>query len=234
MAAFEQYRVPFLHEKRIEDEAELLLNEWAEMQNQDIVVPVPIEDILELHLGLAFSLADLQKEFGHRDVLGAIWFGDKEVKVDKSLSPDDNPKMLGRFRFTIAHEIGHWRLHKSHLMENPAALHLFQEKSEPAFVQRSSQNPPEEKQANMFAAALLMPQQQVFDAWMKWRGNCNPVGINELMDSDSASLEKLQPDVAVEQFCRPLAQQFEVSAQAMHYRLKKLELVVPHSQPRLF
>jgi len=38
----------------------------------------------------------------------------------------------------------------------------------------------------------------------------------------------------MEQFCKPLAERFEVSAQAMRLRLQKLELLVKKVTPRLF
>ncbi|MEX2670893.1 MAG: ImmA/IrrE family metallo-endopeptidase [Phycisphaeraceae bacterium] len=228
--AIQRHKVPFLHQKSIEGHAQLLLDEWAEAHPPITEPPVPIEDMLELHLGLEFMLADLQGEYGSPDVLGAIWFGDRMVKVDQSLEPTNAPKMLGRYRFTIAHEVGHWRLHRQHLMEDPSAEFLFQEKCEPAFVCRSNANPPEEIQANAFAACVLMPRRLMFDAWAQWRGSEDPVAISELSMND----HQISEEAAMDKFCRPLAEQFEVSAQAMRYRLQKLELLVKKIEPRLF
>jgi len=232
--ASRQYKVPFLPEKRNEDQAQLLLNEWAENHPAVAEPPVPIEDILELHLNLAFSIADLQAELGHPDVLGGIWFGDRMIKVDQSLDPSITPKLLGRYRFTLAHEVGHWRLHRQHLMADPSAKSLFEANCEPAFVQRSSANPPEEIQANAFAACVLMPHQLVYDAWSRWRGNDMPVAISDLPVGNYHTDSKANREIAMDQFCKPLAERFEVSAQAMRYRLQKLELLVNKVQPRLF
>lgn len=69
-AAARQYKVPFLPEKRIEDQTQLLLAEWAEGHPPVTEPPVPIDDILELHLELAFCLADLRTELGYPDLLG--------------------------------------------------------------------------------------------------------------------------------------------------------------------
>jgi len=163
--AVRRYRVPYLHETQIEREAQLLLDEWAETHPGAGEPPLPIEEILEIHLGLAFEIADLHAELGHSDVLGGIWFGSCTIKVDRTLDPSAAPRLLGRYRFTIAHEVGHWRLHRQHLMEDPSAKPLFEADCGPAFIQRSSANPPEEVQANMFAASVLMPRQMVFAAW---------------------------------------------------------------------
>ena len=122
-----KYKVPYLPESRIEDEARLLLDEWVERDGEPIQLPIPIEDIIELHLQLEFSISDLHQELGHPDVLGAIWFGDRKIKVDQSLDFDTNPKMRGRYFFTLAHEVGHWRLHREHLQADPSAMKLFDE-----------------------------------------------------------------------------------------------------------
>ncbi len=232
--AVRQYKVPFLPEKRIEDQAQLLLEEWAQNHPAVAAPPVPIDDILELHLELTFMLADLKAELGHPDVLGGIWFGDRMIKVDRTLDPKLTPKMLGRYRFTLAHEVGHWRLHRKHLMDDPSARSLFEANCGPAFVQRSGANPPEEVQANGFAACVLMPRQLVYDAWTQWRGSDTPVAISELPVGDYHPDRQANEDMAMEQFCKPLAERFEVSAQAMRYRLQKLELLVKQVQPRLF
>ena len=44
--------------------------------------------------------------------MGAIYFSKKKIAVDQSLVPDDFPAMRGRYRFTLAHELAHWRLHR--------------------------------------------------------------------------------------------------------------------------
>jgi len=233
-SAIRQYRVPYLHETQIEREAQLLLDEWAETHPVAGEPPVPIEDILELHLGLAFEIADLQAELGHPDVLGGIWFGSSTIKVDRALDPSAAPKMLGRYRFTVAHEVGHWRLHRRHLMADPSAKSLFEADCGPAFIQRSSANPPEEVQANMFAACTLLPRQMVFEAWSQWHGSDRSVAIGELSVGDYYRDREDNENMAMEQFCRPLAERFEVSAQAMRLRLQKLELLVKRAMPRLF
>ena len=232
--AVKQYKVPFVHEKAIEEHAQLVLDEWAQEHAPVTQPPVPIDDILELHLGLTFVIDDLQAAFGHPDVLGGIWFGDRLIKVDQSLDPAVAPKMLGRYRFTLAHEVGHWRLHRQHLMGDPDASSLFEANCEPAFVCRSKASPPEEVQANAFAAALLMPRQMLFDAWTAWRGSDDPVAISDLPPCDYHRDAEANANMAMDLFCKPLAEQFEVSAEAMRYRLKKMELLVKELEPRLF
>jgi hypothetical protein len=226
--------VPYLTDSRIEDEARLLLDEWAERKGEDITFPVPIEDIIELHLGLQFCIADLQSELGHPDVLGGIWFGDRKIKVDQSLDFSSNPNVRGRYFFTLAHEVGHWRLHRTVLADDPNAQKLFAESGEPAFVCRSTEKPREEHQADAFAGCVLMPRAMVYDAWQAWRGNDDPVRIGDLPTVDYHREREANENMAMEGFCKPLAQRFDVSAQAMRIRLQKLDLLVKEITPKLF
>ena len=81
--------------------------------------PVPVDEMIELYQGLSLEFHDMQKLFGVGDVHGALWVNERRVGVDASLDPEQHPAKLGRYRFTPAHETGHWRLHR----------HLFQERA---------------------------------------------------------------------------------------------------------
>ncbi len=232
--ALRQHKVPFVHDKVIEEHAQLLLDEWAQDHPAVTKPPVPIEIIAEGHLGLPCVLVDLRGKYGQPDILGCILFGDPTIQVDQSLDTAKNPKLLGRYRFTIAHEVGHWRLHRELLLKDPSAASLFVMNAEPAFVNRSSQNPREEIQANAFAACVLMPRHLVRCAWSRWRGSDQPAAISELPGVNDQSIPTGNEDMAMDRFCKPLADQFEVSAEAMRYRLKDLGLLVREITPTLF
>jgi Zn-dependent peptidase ImmA (M78 family) len=60
----------------------------------------------------------------------------------------------GRINFTIAHEIGHWNLHK-YFHENKIMLH----------TEFAKHTPKLEWQANHFSACLLMPRNLVIKKW---------------------------------------------------------------------
>ncbi len=110
--------VPYLSKQAIEQEATVLLAEYGERFELVVEPPVPVDEIIELHLQLAFELKDLQQLFGYGDVHGATWVNEGRIAVDVSLDPHDNPRKLGRFRFTAGHETGHWRLHRPHYLRN--------------------------------------------------------------------------------------------------------------------
>ncbi len=86
-----------------------------------------------------------------------------------------------RRRFTIAHELGHF----------------FLEHEGRRFAEPSSDNPPQERAANRFAAALLMPADWLRAAWDDYRDNPDH-----------------RPDI--------IAEMFSVSAEALKVRLKEL------------
>ena len=215
--------VPYRPRKHIEEEAALLLAEYAQQHSEVTEPPIPVDDIVELHLGLTFEIKDMRELFGHGDVHGALWINDKRVGVDQCLDPDVYPAKLGRFRFTLAHEVGHWRLHREHFLNNTAQRSLFEETdTKPAYVCRSSDSKkPIEWQADFFSACLLMPRPMIYTAWETFRdGDDGPVAI-----ADPA----LQ-----EEFCKPLAEQFSVSAEAMRIRLNELKLLVKEKPQTLF
>jgi hypothetical protein len=236
--------VPYLPKTRIEKAALALLGEYGEKHGVIAAPPVPIDEILELHLGLTIELKNLRDLFSHGDVHGALWMREQVVGVDDSLDPALHPSKTGRYRFTLAHEAGHWRLHKAYYLEDPNQGKLFGPGlGQPTYVCRSSEaKKPVEWQADYFAACVLMPRELVVDSWHRWRGSLDAVCINDLRENGGSfpSGQTVPPDVAgsedavFEKFCRPLAGKFEVSAQALRIRLEELELLSRTSGETLF
>lgn len=226
--------VPFLKDEHIEAKALLLLEEYAQTGNWQVSAPVPVEDIIELHLKLGFGIEDLRVLLGVDDVLGAIWLKTKEIRVDVRLDPSNNPNLLGRYRFTLAHEVGHWRLHRPYYQEDTNQDELFDGRGQPSFICRSSMKPRPEWQADFFAGCLLMPRDVVRSAWRDWRGNLEPVTVKQLPTVALYAEAKRNENATMERFCRPLADQFEVSAEAMRIRLEELKLLFRRLPDMLF
>jgi hypothetical protein len=239
--------VPFLPHKRIEDEADLLLAEYGEKFEQLVTPPIPIDEIIELHLQLTFEIGDLREVFGVGDIHGAIWINEGRIAVDRCLDPDANPRKLGRYRFTLAHEVGHWRLHRTYYLKNTQQQGLFDHDDDPSFICRSSDKQPVEWQADAFAANLLMPRKMVFEAWETWQGDLKPLYQSDLLAAHEQSATDDLParaaehgddnaavQILTEHHIKPLAETFTVSAQAMRIRLEHLKLVLPKKEPSLF
>jgi len=142
---------PLLTDAQIEAAAEQLLSDfdgWA----QEITRPVPVEVIAEHFLGYELVVSE-DGVFADRDCLGGIAFEDETITINRSIEGD-----LGRYSFTVAHEIGHHVLHKEfyfdHLKKNTAKIICREVSSKPVI----------ERQADRFAAALLMPSKIVASA----------------------------------------------------------------------
>ena len=144
-------------------------------------IPVPVEAIAEDLLGLRVE------ESWETECSGMLLPAERKIVLNAAEAPRDEAP-LRRFRFTIAHEVGHWVCHVLGA-ERPAAMYCrARDLSEDA--DRAL-----EREANVFAAELLMPEPDVRRAF-----------------AAAGSV----PDVAA---------RFAVSAEAMHWRLYNFGLV---------
>ncbi len=95
-------RPPFFRPDRLEAIAEEFLRE----HHPSLRIPVPIEEIVEFGLGLNIvPFPGLRAEF---DVDGFLTFVPTTIYVDQLQMERYEP----RYRFTLAHEVGHWLLHR--------------------------------------------------------------------------------------------------------------------------
>ena len=228
-------KLRFMKPHEFDEEAALLLAQYQQKSGPLNGPPVPVDDIVELHLGLRLEFNDMQKLFGVRDIHGALWVNERRVGIDSRLDPERNPSMLGRYRFTLAHEAGHWQLHR-HLFKRWAnQLSLLPEDAErPEYICRSSDNDPLEFQANSFASCLLMPKHMVLQAWQAAHGSLDPVFLEDLRSSVLAVNCDGSDGELFESVALPLAEKFEVSGEAMRIRLEVLGLLKRKKEATLF
>ena len=149
-------RAPWLAKDEIERRARGLLTRYAAFIGRPAAPPVPVEELIafrELHL----EFADLEELTGMDDLLGATWVEEQRIIINRDL-PDQSP---GRTAFTMAHELGHWELHR-HLVKK---AHRSGEAGPGFFTRDCDAGAPIERQADMFAAALLMPEEHVRAAY---------------------------------------------------------------------
>jgi len=240
-------QVPYLADEAIERDAEALLAQFAHAKGMVIRPPIPIEDIIEKDQKLHIEFDDLHRRFGvprggsgaEVDIFGAIWLETGKIVIDESLDPEERPSIEGRYRFTLAHEGGHWRLHRRLVQANSG-----QGSRQPTVVCRSSRAKERvELQANLFASCLLMPRELVFQAWRDRFGNDHPLVLwrkDGTIDVDeiirilpncvvsaviSHSFTQVCDDQLRQHFARPFAEQFLVSPTAMRIRLERLGLL---------
>lgn len=222
--------VPYLSDDRIEREAAHLLSAFGRDRRWVAEPPVPIDDLLELHLKIELQIRDLQAELGVPDVHGAIWVGERRIAVDRHLDPDLYPALRGRYHFTLAHEVGHWHLHRRFFAAGRSGG--------PDFVGRTPFRSRIEYQADRFAAFLLMPRRLVRRAWERVHG-LEPIAFTDLgRQRESLLVAELrrrgggrvgprdEVSLVFEHLSRPLAGEFRVSPAAMRYRLETCGLLV--------
>jgi Zn-dependent peptidase ImmA (M78 family) len=189
-------------------EARQTLLDW-ERQNGKLQPPVPVEDIADLLYLLAIDVTnDLPS-----NTAGRLYVEDRIIEVKKC-------DVYVRQRFTIAHEVGHYRLHvvaegllrNSHTCNDDAVYNantadsvlLLGFDETPSQVSRPNKTDIRrlEIEANRFAAEILMPVPLIEAAVAQY-------------GADTMSLAEL----------------FDVSSQAMQFRLEKL-LFLPPSGPQ--
>jgi Zn-dependent peptidase ImmA (M78 family) len=117
-------------------------------------------------------------------VSGALVYNDEVKRI--FINGDE---LLNRQRFTCAHELGHAVLHHKDYLDRQIAF------------RNDGNYDIEEKEANIFAACLLMPGDYLKDLYCTIK--------------DATTIDKIAK----------LAEYFEVSTQAMFYRLKNMGLI---------
>jgi len=225
--------VRYMPHAHIDGAAISLLNAYGRQHGQITQPPVPADEILECHLRLSLLFDDLRKKFDDPSVLGAMRVDRREVLIDQSLDPYENPSLKGRYRFTVAHEVGHWTLHREQ-MEMVRSAPLFDGEKGPSIICRSSRKkPPIEWQADCFAACLLMPVEMVRAQWESITGSRQPyVAEKEIENLErNYGLTDTDQPPAVE-VAKRMSHAFEVSAQAMQIRLVELNLILTKQPPR--
>lgn len=152
-------------------------------------LPVPVNEIA-VKRGLEIKAYDLGEDVSGvlviKDGLGFIGYNPTESKV--------------RQRFTVAHELGHYELHNK---QNESALFVDKEfKVEFRNQDSSTGEMVREREANAFAAALLMPEKLLI----------KEIKNHHFELSDDNNLQEL-------------AKLFNVSLSAMTFRLMNLKLL---------
>ena len=149
--------------------------------------PIPVKKVAG-HLNIEVRLAPTKE-----DVSGALIVDGKAAYIAVNDAHHQN-----RQRFTIAHEIGHFCLHKDgdhvHFDED---FRVYKRNGRSALA-----IDPQEIEANQFAAELLMPTNMLRSDFTKVKG----------MEEDAIAT---------------LASRYRVSSKAMEFRLQNLGLILP-------
>ncbi len=171
--------------KECRDLAEKIVAEF----NPEGLSPFPYQKIEEKNKDLKIFLSNIEDN----NISGAITY-DKETPEFVILINKNKPP--SRQYFTVAHELGHYFLHKDILREEEILVdndNILEGRT--LFRLDTTKSTIIETEANNFGASLIMPENQVYKAW------------NELKNIEEC------------------AKVFNVSVLAMTIRLTKLNLV---------
>ena len=141
---------PHLADETIEAKASELLTQYSEWAKEAVSVPVPAEVIAEQFLGYELDITN-EGIFSDPDYMGGVLFNEHIIKINSALENHE-----GRYNFTIAHEIGHHVLHREH---------YIRQNENQIMCRGTGEKPMVEQQADRFAAALLMPEKNVREAF---------------------------------------------------------------------
>jgi Zn-dependent peptidase ImmA (M78 family) len=151
--------------------------------------PIPVGELaVALHIDVRYSV-------GNDDVSGALIRSDDSVVIAVNSAQHEN-----RQRFTIAHEIGHFLLHKGTRVHFDDDFRVNYRKADTTGAATV-----DEMEANWFAAALLMPENFLKKDWLRLRLETH------------AALGAIQS----------LAVRYKVSPKAMELRLVNLGFISP-------
>jgi len=145
----ENKNVPFIGNKEIKLKADSLRKRiWGDE------IPVDIESIIEIKLKIRITpVPGFLKQFG---VDALITSNFSEIYVD--LDCYENEKLFHRFRFSLAHELGHYILHENYYR----SLNLKSTDDILSFYNSDDYNRSNlETQANKFANYFLVPREQL-------------------------------------------------------------------------
>jgi Zn-dependent peptidase ImmA (M78 family) len=185
-------------------------------------VPVPVESIAEDLLGLSIERSwDIN--------YSGILLPHERTIVLNAREDQRNLAPLRRYRFTIAHEVGHW------------ICHCLGGVPQPIYCRTVHPNPDEgvgrEREADRFAATLLMPEQAVREAWAPTAAELAPTLERLAQRSTDTRLQREELRELVhhkhDRATRRIAAMLDVSPSAMLWRLVNLGLrPAPPRAPR--
>lgn len=147
----------------IEREAEALLGALAPYIWAEPKPPIPIDEIADSHFGLhvcerspeEMRAAPGAPELGPDDVLSGLLL---PSRMEIWVNAEEAEEWPSRRRFTIAHEIGHWVMHRGQQT-------LFCRGRGIQPDEREVEGPDIEEEASIFAASLLMPRELMRTYW---------------------------------------------------------------------
>lgn len=195
---YKEFKAPFISNEDIKEQADLFRKKyWGD------IIPVEIEIIIEGKLAIEIiPVPGLKRQCNADAFISSDW---QSVSVDNEKYMDDS--YYNRLRFSIAHEVGHFILHKD-LYEDLKITSLDDFRSFQNDVP-GNQYGYVETQANKFASYFLIPRNKL-------------VKERALIIKDYAEIADCNARVINGYIATPLGKKFGVSAEAMEIALNSM------------
>lgn len=194
----EDFSVPFIHVNEIEQHVTLVLDKYW-----DNKLPIDIELICEkmdINLIPIPGLKSLSSTDGFLPrSLNEIYWDPNVVEV--------------RVRFTVAHELGHFILHKNLISD--LNFSSIEEWKDFCSNIHSLERNKAESQANIFAAKILVPKDLLVQEIINMKSEIS-TALKALHNNDS--------ELLLEYVCIPIAKIFKVSEETIKYRILNEEI----------
>jgi Zn-dependent peptidase ImmA (M78 family) len=120
-------------------------HEAARVLRENTIIDPPV-DVREIASNYGINIVRVIFKSGHKDISGFLDFPEKTIYIN-------NEEAYNRNTFTIAHELGHYFLHKDLLQDHPEEYQVLLRRP------LASDQDWKEKEANAFAAHLLVPNE---------------------------------------------------------------------------
>ena len=195
---FSNVNIPFMSPNKIEEMADSFrVSHWGNS------TPVNVDVIIEKHLKM-----DLRPYLGLEKLIGLLAF----MPADQTYILYDYDQSEERIRYSIAHELGHFVLHKEeikHLRPNS-----IEEWKELILTMPSTLLSKVETQANIFASYLLIPKTNLIEQ-LNFIRNDIELAISQVGKEDY--------DTLIDFIIPSISKKFVVTRKAMFYRLKNFK-----------
>lgn len=196
--------VPYLPYEVLRQKAEAFLD----MYHPSRAIPIPIEQIVELRLRMNIvPVPDLERGF---DTVPFLSRDMDDIYVDEYVSE----RNIGRYHFSLAHEVAHRILHES-------IYRSFAFNSIPEWRTLQAEIPPREyqyfeTQANNFAGLVLVPACRLRESFDEARALAEKAGF---------SLSEIEEDAAVQYMAEWICRKYAVSAETVKIRIQRDSLL---------
>ena len=188
---------------------------FAKKHNPNCIVLFPVEEIIEFDLGIdIIPIPNLQKDL---DIEGFTSSDLKSIYVDQSVFE----RRLYRYRFTLAHELGHIELHADILKKLPCDS-VAEWKERYRVIGRRNYGWLE-WQANCFGGLLLVPTELLM---VHFENALQTTEIKRLINFFQKRRFKAEDaiDYLLEKLAERLVSIFDVSIEVLKIRMEKEKL----------